>query len=205
MISYNSLYSIIPLKNICWRFVMDKAQIQHRPSWDEMFLSVARECASRSTCLRRKYGSVIVDADHRIISTGYNGSPRGCGNCTDIGYCVRKELNIPSGERYELCQSVHSEMNACLNASPELCKGATLYLYGMDGETGEPLPSSECCLMCKRVIINMMIDRVVSYKDGEIVSVWRYDLIRQISESHLNSIRDIFFKRHVTRNSDTHE
>ena len=93
------------------------------------YLDIADSVSERCTCLRRRYGAVIVNND-QIISTGYVGAPRGRKNCTDLGYCVRNQLNIPRGERYELCRSVHAEMNAIINAPRERMLGATLYLCG---------------------------------------------------------------------------
>ena len=88
--------------------------ILKRPSWDEYFIEIAKVVSSRSTCLRRRYGAVIVK-DKVIVSTGYNGAPRGSINCVDVNKCKRRELNIPSGERYELCEAVHAEQNAIIN------------------------------------------------------------------------------------------
>lgn len=136
-----------------------------RPSWDEYFLEIARVVATRSTCLRRRYGAVIVN-DRIIVSTGYNGAPRGEANCTDTGKCTRNELNIPRGERYELCVAVHAEQNAIINGDPVKMKGATIYIAGFyaDGTIapGEP------CLLCRRMIKNALIDRVVYLgEDGQ--------------------------------------
>ena len=110
--------------------------------------------------LRRKYGAIIVRNDE-IISTGYNGAPRGRRNCSDLGTCTRETLKIPSGERYELCRSVHAEANAIISASRRDMIGATLYLVGRDAMTNELLPDAMSCSMCKRQIINAGIDRVV--------------------------------------------
>ena len=99
------------------------------------YLDIAQTVAQRGTCLRRLYGAVIVKNDE-IISTGYVGAPRGRKNCTDLGYCVRNKLEIPRGERYELCRSVHAEANAIISASRESMIGATLYLVGMNVEDG---------------------------------------------------------------------
>lgn len=130
---------------------------QARPSWDEYFLDIARLVAKRSTCLRRNYGAVIVK-DNIIVSTGYNGAARGEPNCIDTGHCVRKQYNVPKGERYELCVAVHAEQNAIIAADPVKMQGGTIYIcgYSPDGEaSGEP------CLLCRRMIKNAMIKRVV--------------------------------------------
>lgn len=140
------------------------------------YLDIAQTVAQRSTCLRRKYGAIIVKNDE-IISTGYNGAPRGCKNCSDIGTCKREELNIPSGERYELCRSVHAEQNAIISAARRDMQGATLYLAGIDAKTGKILSSAEPCSLCKRFIINSGITQVVMRNGKEYdmaeVSVWR--------------------------------
>jgi dCMP deaminase len=114
----------------------------------------------RSTCLRRRFGAVIVKND-QIISTGYNGAPRQTTNCIDMGRCVRQELNIPSGQNYELCRAVHAEMNAIIHASRLDMTEADLYLVGFEVESGEPVSNVMPCLLCKRVIINAGITRVI--------------------------------------------
>ena len=124
------------------------------------YLDIAQTVAERATCLRRRFGSVIVKND-AIISTGYNGAPRGRANCTDLGYCLREKYSIPSGTRYELCRSVHAEANAIISASRQDMIGASLYLVGRDAATNELLPDAMSCSMCKRQIINAGIDRVI--------------------------------------------
>ena len=114
----------------------------------------------RATCLRRVYGAIIVKNDE-IISTGYNGAPRGRKNCVDLGYCTREAMQVPRGQRYELCRSVHAEMNAIISAQRSECIGGTLFLAGRNAKTGEYLESVEPCSMCRRVIINAGIKRVV--------------------------------------------
>lgn len=123
------------------------------------YLDLAEVVSQRGTCLRRRYGSVIVKNDE-VISTGYVGSPRGRKNCTDLGYCIRQQLNIPRGERYELCRSVHSEVNAIISASREQMIDADLYLCGVEVATGQYVSNSSSCSMCKRTIINAGIKRV---------------------------------------------
>lgn len=130
------------------------------------YLDIADTVSARSTCLRRHYGAVIVNHD-QIISTGYVGAPRGRLNCSDLGYCVRNKLQIPRGERYELCRSVHAEMNAIISASREEMMGATLYLSGREVDTGEYVNNSSCCSMCKRMIINSGIERVIIRDDKD--------------------------------------
>ena len=133
----------------------------------DYYLDIAAQVAKRGTCLRRNYGAVIVKNDE-IIATGYTGAPRGSANCCEIGSCRRQELNIPSGERYELCRSVHAEQNAIISASRSDMMGATLYLYGWemkDGKFDHPVKGAEPCMLCKRFIVNAGILEVVSYAD----------------------------------------
>lgn len=139
-----------------------------RPDWDEYFLDIAEAISRRSTCLRCCYGAVIVK-DNVIISTGYNGAPRGEANCIDTGVCERQRLNIPKGQNYELCVAVHAEQNAIINADPERMRGATIYIVGSDGND---IASSKPCLLCRRMIRNAMIKGVVYLEpNGSIVKI----------------------------------
>ena len=131
-----------------------------RISKENYYLDIAETVASRSTCLRKKYGAIIVKNDV-IVSTGYNGAPRGRQNCSDIGTCMREKMNIPRGERYELCRSIHSEANAIINASREQMLGATLYMACIDPRDDSLVDGTSSCMMCKRMIINAGIERVV--------------------------------------------
>jgi len=133
-----------------------------RPGWDEYFIGITKAVATRATCLRRKYGAVITK-DNIIVSTGYNGAPAGMKDCLEVGKCTRKELQIPHGERYELCHSIHAEANAIIRASIEELRGSTIYISGIDEKSSEC--SSEPCMMCKRMILNAKIARVV-YSNG---------------------------------------
>lgn len=137
-----------------------------RTGKENYYLDIADAVQERSTCLRRKYGAIIVRNDE-IISTGYNGAPRGRKNCSDLGFCARESMHIPSGERYELCRSVHAEANAIISASRRDMLGSTLYLVGRDAKTNELLPDANSCSMCKRQIINAGIERVVVRIDKE--------------------------------------
>jgi len=154
---------------------------QPRPGWDEYFIGIAKAVSTRATCLRRKYGAVITK-NNIIVSTGYNGAPAGMKDCLEVGKCTRKELQIPHGERYELCHSVHAEANAIIRAAVHELEGATIYVSGAvasgdlsalgrtrRGETGRDDGAAEClsepCMMCKRIILNSKIARVV-YSDG---------------------------------------
>ena len=125
------------------------------------YLDIADAVRERATCLRRTYGAILVKNDE-ILSTGYNGAPRGRRNCTDLGTCRRNELCIPSGERYEICRSVHAEANAIISAARRDIIGSTLYLAGRDAVTNEILRETTSCSMCRRLIINAGIARVIA-------------------------------------------
>lgn len=124
------------------------------------YLDLAEMVSQRCTCLRRHYGAVIVK-DDEVISTGYVGAPRGRENCSDLGYCLRQKMGVPRGERYELCRSVHAEVNAIISASRRDMLGSTLYLVGKEVDSGEYVKNAVCCSMCKRMVINAGIERVV--------------------------------------------
>lgn len=134
-----------------------------RPNKDLYYLGIAEAAAKRSTCMRRHYGAIIVKNDE-IIATGYNGAPRGEENCIDCGFCQREALNIPKGERYELCVSVHAEQNAIISAARRDMVGGTIYIVGLekDGSYANPAP----CIMCRRVIVNAGIVRCVGMVNG---------------------------------------
>ena len=131
-----------------------------RVSKHNYYLDIAQTVAERATCMRKMFGAIIVKNDS-IISTGYNGAPRGRQNCTDIMFCLRDKLNIPRGERYELCRSVHAEANAIIAASREQMLGATLYMACVNAQTKQLEAGTSSCMMCKRQIINAGISTVV--------------------------------------------
>lgn len=133
-----------------------------RISKTEYYLGIAKAVSMRSTCLRRQYGAVIVK-DDVVISTGYNGSPRGSQNCCDTGECYREANNIPHGEQYEKCVTVHAEANAIISAARKDMIGATLYLYGREGNKEI---KAEPCLMCQRLIQNAGIGKIIG-SEGE--------------------------------------
>ena len=124
------------------------------------YLDLADVVSKRGTCLRRRYGAVIVKNDE-VISTGYVGAPRGRMNCSDLGFCIRQKMNIPRGERYELCRSVHAEANAIISAEREKMIGSTIYLSGREVDTNEYIMKSNSCSMCKRMIINAGTETVI--------------------------------------------
>lgn len=125
------------------------------------YLDIAETVSRRSTCLRRQYGAIIVRNDE-IISTGYNGAPRGRKNCIDLNCCTREEMKIPSGERYELCRSVHAEANAIISAARKDMLGGILYLVGREYKNGELLTDTTACSMCRRLIINAGITKIIA-------------------------------------------
>ena len=129
--------------------VEKQQELRQRPSWDQYFLQLADLVASRSTCLRRQVGAVLVRKE-RIIATGYNGAPRGLGHCLELG-CLREEMKIPSGHRYELCRGVHAEQNAIINAA----------FYGISTQDSVIYCTNQPCLICARMIINAGIIKVV--------------------------------------------
>ncbi len=135
-----------------------------RVSKHNYYLDIAQTVAERSTCLRKKYGAIIVK-DDSIIATGYNGAPRGRKNCNELNFCMREKLQIPRGERYELCRSVHAEANAIISAGRDQMLGATLYQSCVSPADGSVVPGMCSCMMCKRQIINAGITTVV-YRDS---------------------------------------
>lgn len=131
-----------------------------RKDKENYYLDIAETVLERSTCLRRRYGAIIVFNDE-IIATGYNGAPRGRKNCIDLQYCTRENLNIPSGERYELCRSVHAEANAIISAARKDIIGSTLYLVGRESKDDILITNPTPCSMCRRLIINAGIKNIV--------------------------------------------
>ena len=132
----------------------------NRINKENYYLDIAQTVLERGTCLRRNFGAIIVNND-QLISSGYTGAPRGRKNCMDIGKCTREVLQIPRGERYELCRSVHAEANAIIHAARNDMLGATLYLVGKEADSGEYVKNTCSCAMCKRLIINAGIKFVV--------------------------------------------
>ena len=131
---------------------------------ENYYLDIAETVLKRATCLRRCYGAIIVKNDE-IVATGYNGAPRGEPNCCDVGECYREAHGIPHGEQYEKCVAVHAECNAIISASRKEMLGATLYLVGRDMSTGKIMSDANSCTMCKRLIINAGIEKVVIRRD----------------------------------------
>ena len=140
------------------------------------YLDIAETVVERGTCLRRNFGAIIVKNDE-IISTGYVGAPRGRKNCCDLGYCTREKLNIPRGERYELCRSVHAEQNAIISASRRDTIDSTLYLVGINYKDHTYVKNANPCALCKRMIINSGIKEVIirdTKKKYRIIKVQEY-------------------------------
>ena len=144
-----------------------------RISKENYYLDIAETVSERSTCLRKRYGAIIVKNDS-ILATGYNGAPRGRKNCSDLGYCMRDKLNIPRGERYEMCRSVHAEANAIIAAPREDMLGATIYMACTDPKDDSIVPNTCSCMMCKKLIINAGISTIVirdSKEDFRVINV----------------------------------
>ena len=134
--------------------------MEQRISKENYYLNIAETVLERATCLRRVFGAIIVKNDE-IISTGYNGAPRGRRNCVDMGFCTREAMKVPRGERYELCRSVHAEANAIISAARRDMVGGTLYLVGRNAQTGELLHDATSCAMCRRMVINAGLSKVI--------------------------------------------
>jgi dCMP deaminase len=148
------------------------------------YLNIAETVAQRGTCLRRNYGAIIVKNDE-IISTGYTGAARGEKNCSDIGTCTRRELNVPTGERYELCRSVHAEQNAIISAKRSDMIGSTLYLVGKTVSTGLYVGGTRPCLLCERFILNAGIEKViVRISEFEYEEVYKVESGRSIESDN---------------------
>ncbi len=137
-----------------------------RISKENYYLDIAQTVSERSTCLRRRFGAIIVKNDS-IIATGYNGAPRGRKNCDDLGYCFREKMGIPRGERYEMCRSVHAEANAIIAAPREQMLGSTLYMVCTSPVDGSVMPGTSSCMMCKKLAINAGIEKLVVRDDAE--------------------------------------
>lgn len=140
-----------------------------RPDWDEYFLNIAKDVSMRSTCIRRRFGAVVVK-NNKQISSGYCGAPKGLPNCIDIEKCFRQKYNVPSGKNYNLCRSVHAEMNAIAEIGFERTKSGKLYLYGEDVKTGK-IVEGEPCTWCKRFIIQGGIKEVIIKTEGRIKKI----------------------------------
>lgn len=137
------------------------------------YLDICETVLERGTCLRRNFAAIIVKNDE-IISTGYTGAPRGRINCTELGHCKREEMKVPRGTRYELCRSVHAEQNAIISARRQDMLGSTMYLVGKEISTGEYVKDASSCSLCKRLIINAGIERLVirdTKKDFRVIEV----------------------------------
>jgi len=132
---------------------MGEPKEQDRPSWDEYFMEVAEVVRKRSTCLRRKVGAVLVK-DKRILATGYNGAPSGLPHCSEVG-CLRMTLDVPSGERHEICRGVHAEQNAIAQAA----------LHGVSTRGAEIYVTDHPCSVCAKILINAGISRIVYQGD----------------------------------------
>jgi dCMP deaminase len=150
---------------------MENNEKHIRPDWDTYFTSIASIVSTRSTCLRRRYGAVIVK-DGKIISTGYNGAPKGEPNCCDLGECERQRLNIPSGQNYEKCVAVHAEMNAVIQADAEKLKNANIYISGFNADG--TLACGKPCLLCRRILKNAGVNMAYFYEPDRECWGWHW-------------------------------
>ena len=162
--------------------------MKNRPDKDHYYLNIAREVSRRSTCLRRWFGAVIVKND-QIISTGYAGAARGAINCTELGVCPRQKAGIPRGERYELCRSVHAEMNAIIHAARSDMIDSTLYLVGLDAQDGNIVEGARPCKICKRLIINAGIKTVKVLDNETLITAYDVDDFIHYEELDLNKAK----------------
>ena len=160
----------------------------NRPSWDKHWLEIASVISKRSTCLRRRFGAVII-RDNIILSTGYNGAPRSTPNCIDLRKCYRKEKNIKPGTHYEKCRALHAEANAIINAAREgaVIKDTVLYLHGENFD-GTLFKNIKPCKMCRRMVINAGINKVVVSYKGKIEI---YDVMRWIIDANENPYKEL--------------
>ena len=134
---------------ICYQVMVAKTPKEKRPAWDDYFMTLCRQVATRSTCLRHDVGAIIV-RDKRILSTGYNGAPRGMKHCLEIG-CIRDELKIASGTRAEICRAVHAEQNAVIQCA----------IYSVSSEGSTIYITHQPCTICTKILINAGIRRIV--------------------------------------------
>jgi dCMP deaminase len=123
--------------------------VERRPTWDEYFIAITKQVATRATCLRRKVGAIIVK-DKRILTTGYNGAPRGVKSCLEIGKCMRQELGVPSGQRHEICRALHAEQNAIIQAA----------YHGVQIEGSDIYSTTQPCVLCAKMLINAGIKKI---------------------------------------------
>lgn len=127
---------------------------KHRPTWDEYFIAITKQVATRSTCLRRKVGAIIVK-DKRILTTGYNGAPRGVKSCIEIGRCMRQDMDVPSGQRHEICRALHAEQNAVIQAA----------YHGVQIAGSDVYSTTQPCILCAKMLINAGIKKIYYYEE----------------------------------------
>ena len=164
--------------------------MEKRPSKDEYYLVIAKAISLRSTCLRRKYGAIVVK-DDVILATGYNGPVRGGINCLEVG-CIKEKLNLPHGKAYEDCPAVHAEENVILNAARSGANvfGGIVYICGIDKEGN--LVEADPCFRCKRVLINAGIKKVIIKKaNGAKKKISVSEWIKKDSQEYLEKLEKI--------------
>jgi dCMP deaminase len=175
-----------------------------RPSKEEYYLNIAKEVAKRSPCYRVMHGAIIVRGD-QIVSTGYNGAPRKTKDCFERGFCLRDKLNVPHGQRYEVCRSVHAEQNAIINAARAGVSvfGGDMYLYSE--ETGKNKIDAYPCFFCKRMVINAGLERVIAatkngyriFKIKDWVTEWQKKDIIDDKHQYGNGLNKLLNKKRV--------
>jgi len=146
------------------------------------FLNSCKASATESTCLRRRFGAIIVNPETRaVIHQGYNGAPMGCEDCLEKDWCLRQELNIPAGQRYELCCSVHAEQNALIKAGFNGANGMHMYIYGEQADTGIVVTAPLPCFLCTKMILNSGIEKVFTWTGNIFIEV----MMRQLYDKYL--------------------
>ena len=165
-----------------------KKKIFKRPEWDEHWLEIAGVISKRSTCLRRRFGAIIV-RENTILTTGFNGAPRSTPNCIDLGVCYREDHNIKHGTQYEKCRAIHAEANAIINAAREgiVIKETVLYLHGEDFDH-TPVKDIIPCKMCRRMIINVGINKVIVMEKNKIKA---FDVMRWIIDANEDPFKEL--------------
>ncbi|MFP4403750.1 MAG: deoxycytidylate deaminase [Candidatus Woesearchaeota archaeon] len=181
---------------------MENKNLINRPTWDEYFMNIARDISLRGTCLCVRIGCVIVK-NKRILSTGYVGAPRKTKDCIERNACLRRSLNIPSGQRYELCRSVHSEQNAIINAARDGVKieDSHMYLYGVRIIDGiEKLINVFPCFICKKMIINAGIKKVHSMTEKGSIKTFdvKDDYVKEWQEKDMLDDLDVYKTEYKT-------
>lgn len=192
----------VPIKEMEGRF--RDIYIPNPPSERKIryYLGIAKAVAENSTCLRRKYGAIIVKNDE-VIATGYNGGPRGCVKCSKLGFCMRNTIGAAKGSSYEICVSVHAEMNAMLSAPRRDMIGSTLYIAGLEVDSAAPMFAKPApCLICHRMMVNSGITACYGFRDGPVTDDAPYEEIDVSGLKFMMNMRDNVQKMALTLPED---